>query len=440
MLDTGLKKTKKKSKKLSAVQQDRQGFGFLLSKGIHLKIALQFPITPYPLNIATPTGELRQAPKHLFRNELFESAKASQDAPPLKARWIVDNMALVRAMKPKKTIAEWMKGFLKFARPSDKYDPLTMELVNDRYEKESAKWGAREGRGEESRRVHIGGFETNMLQGNEWAEFFHNIENKEDLIAVMAKYIMFHESEETTLPIIFTEKEETWMASEDGLTNIGRCNHEEADSRMIYHALRSNTNVVVVSKDTDVLILMIYAYALYSIEEEWVMKIGPSKYVNIAKIVKHISHQVSIMLPYVHALTGCDTTSYLYGVGKIRVFNKILKKPSVLSDLETLGQGSGLPVEYSKIERFVKTVCFAGKENETLVETRERLYNKQKVKSSQSLPPDPDSLKQAILRANHQMYYWSRLNIPIVRTIPLSDNGWMLNEDGGVVPVWFTGM
>ena len=84
------------------------------------------------------------------------------------------------------------------------------------------------------------------------------------------------------------------------------------------------------------------------------------------------------MLPYVHALTGCDTTSYFYGVGKIRVFNKILKNPSVLSDLQSLGQQSGLPVEYSKVERFVKTVCFGGKENETLAETRVHLYNKKK--------------------------------------------------------------
>ena len=118
----------------------------------------------------------------------------------------------------------------------------------------------------------------------------------------------------------------------------------------------------------------------------------------------------------------------------------MFKNPSVLSDLQSLGRESGLPAEYSKIEKFVRTVCFGGKEKETLVETRLRLYQQQKVKSSPPLPPDPDSLKQAILRVNHQLYYWTRFSTPIVKQIELNENGWKVNEDGSVTPVWFTGI
>ena len=42
---------------------------------------------------------------------------------------------------------------------------------------------------------------------------------------------------------------------------IFKSNHEEADTRIILHALQEYTKAVVVSKDTDVLILLVNAYA-----------------------------------------------------------------------------------------------------------------------------------------------------------------------------------
>ena len=39
-LNTGLKKTKRKGKVMSIIQEDRQGFGWLLSKHVNLEVAL----------------------------------------------------------------------------------------------------------------------------------------------------------------------------------------------------------------------------------------------------------------------------------------------------------------------------------------------------------------------------------------------------------------
>ena len=44
---------------------------------------------------------------------------------------------------------------------------------------------------------------------------------------------------------------------------------------MIFHALQQKTNVAVCSKDTDVLVLSVFAYALNKINVKWVMKIDP---------------------------------------------------------------------------------------------------------------------------------------------------------------------
>jgi hypothetical protein len=50
-------------------------------------------------------------------------------------------------------------------------------------------------------------------------------------------------------------------------------------------------------------------------------------------------------------------------------------------------------------------------------------------------------MEQAILRINHQLYYWLRSHVAWIDEIPIDDNGWEVNEDTNqVYPVWFTGM
>ena len=51
-------------------------------------------------------------------------------------------------------------------------------------------------------------------------------------------------------------------------------------------------------------------------------------------------------------------------------------------------------------EIIIQTVLYNGTSKETYVETRLRLYNKQKTKNSISLPPDPLSCKQVITSYN----------------------------------------
>ena len=73
-----------------------------------------------------------------------------------------------------------------------------------------------------------------------------------------------------------------------------------------------------------------------------------------------------------------------------------------------------------------------------MVETRIRLYKAMKTKSSQALPPDPDSMTEAIKRMHFKTYYWLRFNDRIPDEIDYSKNGWK-EESGIVVPIWFTG-
>ena len=80
------------------------------------------------------------------------------------------------------------------------------------------------------------------------------------------------------------------------------------------------------------------------------------------------------------------------------------------------------------------------KKNETYVDTRVRLYKIKKIKSSSTLPPDEDSVVQAILRVHHQVYTWIRSNEINIEHLDFRKCGWKWCEkENIVVPVWFTG-
>ena len=109
------------------------------------------------------------------------------------------------------------------------------------------------------------------------------------------------------------------------------------------------------------------------------MKIDKSKYVEIGKVCRYLGEVLCLKLPKIHTVTGCDTTSFFYGISKIRALKKLMKDNSKLElldslrEAETLGHG-----ELSAVSMFVQKVLYNGIENESLVETRIRLYKSMK--------------------------------------------------------------
>lgn len=92
------------------------------------------------------------------------------------------------------------------------------------------------------------------------------------------------------------------------------CNHKEADTRLVLHACLHDTPVVIISSDTDVFILLVYAYSKVRPREKWLMKIDNRRYIDIQKCTDYLGFIICTHLPHLHALTGCDTTSYFYNI------------------------------------------------------------------------------------------------------------------------------
>ena len=75
-----------------------------------------------------------------------------------------------------------------------------------------------------------------------------------------------------SIPFIITSRENEYFVSPTGNQFTSVCNHEEAGNRLVLHAPKVDSDVAIVCKDTDALILMIWAYSKLDITSNWYLK------------------------------------------------------------------------------------------------------------------------------------------------------------------------
>ena len=229
-------------------------------------------------------------------------------------------MAAIRSIRPRKTYKDWLKAFILFIHPPIVVEPIGLSLINDVYFKESTKGCTRSKRGEAGVTINVGGLDQHMPQGKNWNSFLSNGENKTSLINLIGSSIELVEIKSLVkVPFIFTKNENTYELKNNIVTEVGHSNHEEADTRLIMHALNSQNDIVIVCEDSDVLILMIWAYSKFNVKRKWFMKYDDEKYACIKTIVEYLGDEISECLPQIHAITGCDQTSAFFRKGKVKI-------------------------------------------------------------------------------------------------------------------------
>ena len=85
---------------------------------------------------------------------------------------------------------------------------------------------------------------------------------------------------------------------------------------------------------------------------------------------------------------------------------------------------------------FFKTIMYAGKEKETITQTRCRVYLKQKTKSGTNLIPDERSIMEHLKRANLQTYVWKQSLEQNMEIASIERRGWK-DEEGRITPASF---
>ena len=139
------------------------------------------------------------------------------------------------------------------------------------------------------------------------------------------------------------------------------CNHHKADTRIVLHKSISIEPVIITATDTDVLVVLTHAYPQCNNSKQWLMKTNPGKFIDIKTICNFFGNGICQILPGFYSITGCDRTSYPFGVGKISPFKKIRRfsKMYLLQDLRKNNDSFKL---LDKPKLFFQTILCSGKE------------------------------------------------------------------------------
>lgn len=356
------KKAKAKStdEKLVTVSADRNLFGRLLivsrARDVNLREVLKYELSSVPCSLAYTDGSLRKTNKSVLLKVLEEQVQVLPRLPieeDQSTAYILDGMAVVQMLNSKgsTTFGELAKKYFDvISAQLGKKGCSRIDVVFDRYDKqESIKEAERARRGSSSSfEVRISGPTTPLPK--KWLNYISNPINKTNLKIFlgsmwkdMAK-AKLKPDEKLVLAGCFQDNNTSILITRDGELPLHHMvsDHEEADTRMILHAhdCASNYNrIVVQSPDTDVIVLCVYAFHDIHCQQLW-FRTGVKDKVRLIPIhylVRSLEQDACRLLPAFHALTGCDTTSGLFQIGKRKAWKALMKNKSIYEDLGRLG-------------------------------------------------------------------------------------------------------
>ena len=139
------------------------------------------------------------------------------------------------------------------------------------------------------------------------------------------------------------------------------------------------------------------------------------------------------VLPTYHIITVCDTTSYPANIGKVRPFQKLIGKQA-FHLLKNLGSHINSYKDVELARTFYHTLMYSGLPGERITETRIRMYQKQKIKTSSTLTSDEESIVQHLKRSDLQCFIWQQCMKQNMVIPKLEGHGWYM-KDGKILPV-----
>ena len=266
-------KSKNKKGEMVALKNSKMLFARMLliakSRNLDMQEVLCYSLRPYPRSLATNEGDLMKTTKSKFLTQIEAEVPDCHESNIVGEKaYIIDGMAMLQMLQnTSKTFNELAEKLLtKIINVAVSSNARRVDFVCDRYPAQSIENLERERRAcSGSQIVRI--YSEKQRVPRQWKKFLSAGENKEELMKFIfyawqrlnprllrnVEVFLAHESQCHHLTasnegIVCTEVEEL------------RCDHEEADARMIVHAKHaSNTyaNVIIKSPDTDVFMIAV---------------------------------------------------------------------------------------------------------------------------------------------------------------------------------------
>ena len=216
---------------------------------------------------------------------------------------------------------------------------------------------------------------------------------------------------------------------------------EDADLPLVKTALEKSLerNVTLIGEDTDILILLLHHMDTSVSNKVFFMSdriVKKSKIWDIGKAKTLLTHEVCRQLLFVHAVTGCDTTSRLHGIGKGPLLKKIISNTKYLGNAPSVffqSHSSSTREMLENVGEEVMASLYGGLPGEGLDLLR---FRKFVTKTSTldkhvqvcSLPPTSAAAKYHTYRVYHQVQQW------VGNTLLAQDWGWKL-DDNMLIPM-----
>lgn len=193
----------------------------------------------------------------------------------------------------------------------------------------------------------------------------------------------------------------------------------DADTMIAECALQYSTQGVevnVVADDTDVLVLLTYHWKQNMRDIYFVSEAGKKlKIWKIGDIVEQAGPMVISHLLFIHAWSGCDTTSATFGQGKVGLTKRLTSSTEVQGISQLMMNCDATPDQIGEAGVRLFVIVYGGKASDSLNTLRYAKYMEM-VSSArnvdpQKLPPTTRAAYYHSLRVHLQVIMWKELTI-----------------------------
>ncbi len=266
-----------------------------------------------------------------------------------------------------------------------------------------------------------------------WKTFLSNNENQKDLAQFLATITSNQLFEDTDVVLTgVTEGNDVFSSNKEIDLQQLITTHESVATRMVLHAILSSAATVIISTpDAVVGIVAIRHFEKIKCKEVYMeTKTAKKKqYLPIHTVAATIPIELRRNLLAYHALTGCESTSYLHGVTKAGSWETYTEHFELLTDFRL----DVFPLSKISAEIFIVRLYKVTQGAESADVARYVLFRK--LKKLDKLPPTSDALELHMKRAYYQQSVWEFSPLGVANDLLPEEYGWKLNENGEYDPI-----
>lgn len=429
----------KKSKSVDNNFLQRLTMSFQAGRRIDLQAILKHELHKFPTSLTDVNGNLRTGDDNALSNHLCKEVHCVNTLPlnELSSHLIINGsemMASIQKLSTTKTFGDYGNQFVSEVKKMSWNYPMVDVLfdfkighripVNNSQKRPKLLVPIR--RIIESENVPL---PQNMRN------YLSLPTNESDLSNFLCEKLAAVNSNSTTFVVSggFSEKTKVDCSDKSFDALPLYSNHDYAKTRVVLHAINSEAEkIVVLSKDTELLLLLIYHFDKMRCKELWLQKESSRKrvFIPVHTIVESLSMEVKLNVLSYHFLTGSYFTSYLHGIGKASGW-KIYESNSML--LCGLGEPTLTSEVINSVEEFFVKLYKVDEDIKTADSARHFLFGK--LKSLPDLPPTTDSLRFHIYRCHNQTQIFKNAHLNNIPAEDSDHSGWRLNNNNQWEPI-----